>query len=94
MAHRGDGAAAPGNRERLQNLFLDAAQLLMLCGAVGVVSVAVSPNGGNATQAFICLLLWLLGVCFLPVAVQFPRAALAAAAMAQIVLKHFFTLWN
>jgi hypothetical protein len=49
-------------------------------------------------QAFLGLLLWLLGVCLLalvvPAAGRFPRAVLASAAIAIAVLKHMFTLWN
>ncbi|TVU08527.1 hypothetical protein EJB05_41935, partial [Eragrostis curvula] len=74
MADCGDGVAVPGDRERLQKLFLAVARVLMLCGAV---SMAGSP-GGNAGQAFLCLLLWLLVVCFLAfgaAAGRFPRAA-------------------
>jgi hypothetical protein len=52
MADRGDDP---------QIHFLDAARMLMLCGAVGVVSIAANPGDGNAAQAFTSFLLWLLG---------------------------------
>jgi type IV secretory pathway TrbD component len=94
MADLGDRAAVvPGERERPQIVFLEAARVMMLFGAVTAVrSFSVS---GRATQAFLGLVLWLLGVCLLalvPVAGRFPRTALAAA---EAILKNFFsTLWN
>jgi hypothetical protein len=69
MADRGDDP---------QIHFLDAARMLMLCGAVGVVSIAANPGDGNAAQAFTSFLLWLLGVCFLafaPAAGRYTRGA-------------------
>ncbi|XP_062233303.1 uncharacterized protein LOC133930634 [Phragmites australis] len=96
MADRGEAAVVPGDRDRLRNLFLDAARVLMLYGTAVAVATLGSP-GATATQAFVGLLLWLLGVCFLalvPAVGRFPRVALVPAAMANAVLKHSFTLWN
>jgi hypothetical protein len=64
----------------------------MLFGAVANIGTA----SADPTQAFLSLLLWLLGVCLLalvvPAAGRFPRAALAAVAI--LNLKHSFTLCN
>ncbi|KAG0515616.1 hypothetical protein BDA96_10G293700 [Sorghum bicolor] len=81
MANRAQGGAVVGDREAL---FLDAARVLMLLGAM---------------QAFLGLLLWLLGVCLLALGERcscspIPRAVLANAAIAIAALKHLFTLWN
>ncbi|KAG0515618.1 hypothetical protein BDA96_10G293900 [Sorghum bicolor] len=93
MADRAEAAAAAGDRERLQNIFLDAARVLMLFGAVATVGT----TSADPMEAFVGLLLWMLGVCLLslvPAAGRFPRAALAAAAMAITILKHLFALQN
>ncbi|XP_066370979.1 uncharacterized protein [Miscanthus floridulus] len=99
MANRVEGAAAivvpAGDREAVQNLFLDAARVLMLFGAVATIGIGTT-SAEPMLLAFLSLLLWLLGVCLLalvPAAGRFPHAALAATAMA-IILKHLFTLWN
>ena len=92
MANRAEAAVvAAADREGLQNLFLDAARVLMLFGAVATVGIG-TPSA-DPMQAFLSLLLWLLGVCVLalvPAAGRFPRAAQAAVA----ILKQMFTLWN
>ena len=93
MADRAEAAAAAGDRERLRNIFLDAARVLMLFGAVA----AVGTPSADPMEAFLGLVLWMLGVCLLslvPAAGRFPRAALAAAAMVITILKHLFTLRN
>jgi len=97
MANRAEAAiVAAADREGLQNLFLDAARVLMLFGAVATVGIGTT--SADPMQAFLGLLLWLLGVCLLalvvPAAGRFPRAVLASAAIAIAVLKHMFTLWN
>jgi len=97
MANRAEAAA---DREGLHpNLFLDldAARVLMLFGAVATVGIGTT--SADPLQAFLGLLLLLLGVCLLalvvvPAAGRFPHAALAATAMAIAILKHLFTLWN
>ncbi|CAD6338694.1 unnamed protein product [Miscanthus lutarioriparius] len=94
MANRAEAAVvAAADREGLQNLFLDAARVLMLFGAVATVGIG-TPSA-DPMQAFLGLLLWLLGVCLLalvvvPAAGRFPHAALPAVA----ILKYLFTLWN
>ena len=102
MANRAEGAAAivvpAGDREAVQNLFLDAARVLMLFGAVATIGMGTT-SAEPMLLAFLSLLLWLLGVCLLalvvvPAAGRFPHAALAATAMAIAILKHLFTLWN
>jgi hypothetical protein len=100
MANRAEGAAAAvdpaGDREALQNLFLDAARVLMLFGAVATIGMGTT-SAEPKLLAFLSLLLWLLGVCLLalvPAAGRFPHAALAATSMAIAILKHLFTLWN
>ncbi|CAN6163093.1 unnamed protein product [Urochloa humidicola] len=79
---------------------LNAARVLMLLGATAAVSATVgSPGGGsfNAWQVFLVLIVWLLGVCLLSAAAQFPQAdALAGAAVANAsaVLRRLFTPWK
>lgn len=53
-------------------------------------SSTVTAISGSATQAFLGLLIWLLLLAFVPVVGRFPRAA----AVAEAVLKHLFTMWN
>ena len=95
MANRAEAAA---DREGLHpNLFLDAARVLMLFGAVATVGIGTT--SADPLQAFLGLLLLLLGVCLLalvvvPAAGRFPRGVLAHAAIAIAALKHLFTLWN
>jgi FtsH-binding integral membrane protein len=99
MDERGD-AVVPARRDfRLQPLLLDAARVLMLLGVVTIFSAGFENPAASATQAFVGLLLWLLGVCLLvlvPVAAgRFLQAALAvAAAMAIAVLKHLLAPCN
>jgi len=69
----------------------------MLFGAVATVGIGTT--SADPLQAFLGLLLWLLGVCLLalvvvPAAGRFPRGVLAHAAIAIAALKHLFTLWN
>ena len=88
MADRAEAAAAAGDRERLRNIFLDAARVLMLFGAVA----AVGTPSADPMEAFLGLVLWMLGVCLLslvPAAGHFPRAAMAIT-----ILEHLFTLRN
>lgn len=88
---------AAGERERLEHLLLDAARVVLPLGAAGAIST-VGNHGANVALAFLGLLLWLLGVCFLslvPAADRFPRAVLVGVTMANAVLKHCFALiWN
>ncbi|NP_001144182.1 uncharacterized protein LOC100277039 [Zea mays] len=92
MANRAEGAAA-GDREALQNLFLDVARVLVVFGALGATSA------GEPVLAFLSLLLWLLGVWLLALVLvlaagRFPHLALAATAMAIAILKNLLALWN
>ena len=60
----------------------------MLFGAVA----AVGTPSADPMEAFLALLLWMLGVCLLslvPAAGRFPRAAMVIT-----ILKHLFTLRN
>ena len=97
MAQLREAAVVPGEREQLEHLLLDAARVVLPLGAAAAIS-AVGNHGANAALAFLGLLLWLFGVCFLslvPAAGRFPRAALVGATMANAVLKHCFALiWN
>lgn len=95
MANRAEGAAAAaaaaGDREALQNLFLDVARVLVVFGALGATSA------GEPVLAFLSLLLWLLGVWLLALVLaagRFPHLALAATAMAIAILKNLLALWN
>jgi len=94
MANRAEAAA---DREGLHpNLFLDAARVLMLFGAVATIGIGTT-SAEPMLLAFLSLLLWLLGVCLLalvPAAGRFPRGVLAHAAISIAALKHLFTLWN
>ncbi|OEL23725.1 hypothetical protein BAE44_0015256 [Dichanthelium oligosanthes] len=97
MAQLGE-AVVLGGRDGLKHLFLDAARVVMLLGAAAAISTVGSP-GANAALAFLGLLLWLLGVCFLtlvPVADWYPQAAMVGATMANAVLNQCFalSLWN
>ena len=83
MAQRGQ-PDVPGRHDGVRNdLLLDAARVLMLFGA----AAAIGSPSANPTQAFLGLLLWLLGVFLLealvPAAGRFLHAALfATVAMA------------
>lgn len=72
MAEQGEAAVFPGRHDRLRHQLLDAARALLLFGAVTAVS-------GAATQAFLGLMLWLLGVCLValvPVAGRINQGAI------------------
>ncbi|CAD6338696.1 unnamed protein product [Miscanthus lutarioriparius] len=86
MDERRDAVVTSRRDFRLQPL-LDTARVLMLLGVATIFSAGFDNPAASATQAFVGLLLWLLGVSLLvlvPVAAgRFLQAALAIA-----VLKH------
>lgn len=110
----GEAAVVPAGRRRRDfrrhqpDLLLDTARVLMLLGVATILSAAGfgfdSHPTASAMQAFVGLLLWLLGVCLLvlvPVVAAgggrrpLLQAALpVAAAMAIAVLKHLVALCN
>ncbi|KAJ1260388.1 hypothetical protein BS78_10G228200 [Paspalum vaginatum] len=95
----GAGArAAPA--DHVQRRFLYAGRILVAAGwLVLTYYPAVGDRTANAEHAFLGLSLLLLGafmimVALAPVAVQFPAAARAGAAVADAVLSYFFAPGN
>jgi len=99
MAQRGQ-PDVPGRHDGVRNdLLLDAARVLMLFGA----AAAIGSPSANPTQAFLGLLLWLLGVFLLEALVPAaghgsctphywpPSPWLSPIA---VLMKHLFSLWN